>query len=72
MTKKECAVIMAYTGTCMLKGDDLKYFYSYLSEIAGRPVYTHELVKIVDEYKETKIKEDFLSICKSALDLGGE
>ena len=40
MTKHECAVVMAYTGIAMLKGDDLFHFYDYLSGIIGRPVYT--------------------------------
>ena len=39
MTKRECAVIMAFTGVCMLKGDDLKYFYEYVFEIMGRPIF---------------------------------
>ena len=31
MTKHECAVITAYTDVSMLKGDDLKYLFDYLS-----------------------------------------
>lgn len=33
MTKKECAVVMAYTGATMLAGDDLYFFYDYLEQI---------------------------------------
>ena len=29
MTKQECAVVMAYTGTVMLTGDNLGIYYKY-------------------------------------------
>ncbi len=32
MTKRECAIITAYTDISMLQGNDLKYLYDYLSE----------------------------------------
>lgn len=38
MTYRECAIVMAYTGTCMLSGDRLQHYYSYVSEILGEPV----------------------------------
>ncbi len=66
MTKRECAVVMAYTGIAMLKGDDLFHFYDYLSGIIGRPVYTHEIPRVVDYYKDTRIRDDFLALCKNA------
>lgn len=66
MTKHELAVIMAYTDIVTLTGDNLKYLYDYLSEIAGRAVYTHELPKIADKYRETVIRNDFTEICKNA------
>ena len=66
MTKHECAVIMAYTGMTMLKGDSLSHFYDYLSGIVGRPVYTHEIPSVVDRYRNTVIKDDFLALCRSA------
>lgn len=65
MTKRECAVIMVYTGTCMLTGDDLDYFYEYISELMGRPVYTHELPALADDLKE-KAKPDFIRLCREA------
>lgn len=65
MTYRECAVVMAYTGTCMLTGDKLKHFYSYVSEILGEPVWTHELGIRADEIKE-KSKPDFLHLCAEA------
>lgn len=43
MTKHECAIVTAYTDISMLKGDDLKYLYHYLSKFIDRPIYTHEI-----------------------------
>lgn len=68
ITKHECAVIMAYTGVCMLQGDDLKYFYDYVEKLLGKPVWTHELAEDgIDEMIKEKSKEDFLRICKEAV-----
>ena len=66
MTKHECAIITAYTEISMLKGDDLKYLYEYLSGIVGRKIYTHEIPAVVSHFKNTVIREDFLSLCKNA------
>ena len=68
MTKRECAIISAYTEILMLKGDDLKYLYEYLSDIIGRKIYTHEIPAVVSHFKNTVIQEDFLSLCKNAKD----
>lgn len=65
MTKHECAVVMAYTGSCTLAGKDLNYFYAYASELLGRDVYSHEMPDLADELKE-KSKIDFIRICQSA------
>ncbi len=65
MTKHECAVVTAYTGVSMLKGNDLKYLYKYLSGLIGRPVYTHEIPAVAEAYKE-QIREDFLALCRNA------
>ena len=65
MTKHECAVVTAYTGVSMLKGNDLKYLYKYLSGLIGRPVYTHEIPAVAEAYKE-QIREDFLVLCRNA------
>ena len=65
MTQRECAVVMAYTGVCMLKGDDLQLFYDYVSEIMGRPMYTHEIGEQADAIKDAA-KDDFLKLCESA------
>lgn len=67
MTKHECAIVMAYTGKCMLTGNDFNIFHKYVEDIMGRPVYTHEMgiPTIVDEIKE-KSKKDFLELCANA------
>ncbi len=58
MTKRESAVVSAYTGTLLGSMDDL---YNYLSELEGRPVFTHELPFITEKHK-ARIKQDFTSI----------
>jgi hypothetical protein len=68
MTKRELAIIMAYTDVTTLTGDDLKYLYDYLSELAERAVYTHEMPEIIDKYKETLIRSDFVKLCENASD----
>lgn len=64
MTDSERAIIMAYTGVCMLEGDKLNIFYKYIEELLGYPVWTHELAdrRLWDEIKE-KSKSDFLALC---------
>lgn len=72
MTKNEAAVIMAYTGQVMLAGDDFDIFHLYIQKILKRPVFTYELgsESVWDEIKE-KSKNDFLDICKNAVDTHG-
>lgn len=72
MTKNEAAIIMAYTGQVMLTGDDFDIFHRYIQKILKRPVFTHELgnESVWDEIKE-KSKNDFLDICKNAVDTCG-
>ena len=62
MTNREKAIVTAYTGICMFEGEEFKEFYSYLSELYGRPVYTHELVTL--DIKE-RSKDDFIELCRS-------
>lgn len=65
MTKRECAIVMAYTGVVMLTGDSLKEYYKYLNEIMGRPVYSHELAfKSVQKEIKEACRADFISLCK--------
>lgn len=65
MTDKEKAIIMAYTGVCMLTGDRLNTFYDYVNEIMGRPIFTHELSsKAVWAELRSKSEPDFIKLCK--------
>lgn len=65
MTKRECAIVTAYTDIAMLKGSDLKYLYSYLSGIIGRPVYSHEIPAVCMRFRE-QIRKDFIDLCRNA------
>ena len=65
MTKQECAVVTAYTDISMLRGDDLKYLYRYLSGFLGRPVYTHEIPAVCMQFRD-RIREDFIALCRDA------
>lgn len=64
MTNREKAVITAYTGVCMLYGDEFQHFHKYVAELMGRPVFNYELANkaIWDEIKE-KATPDFLKLC---------
>jgi hypothetical protein len=61
MTDREKAIVMARTGIVMLTGDRINEFYKYLSELYGRPVYTHEIVAL--DIKE-KSMPDFIRLCR--------
>lgn len=63
MTDREKAIVMAYTGTCMLTEDKFHIFHEYVEKLMGRPIYTHELGLLADEIKE-KAKDDFIKLCK--------
>lgn len=64
MTDREKAIVMAYTGTCMLVGEKLEVFYKYLEELFGRPVYTHELGSdLISNLIKEKSKDDFMKLC---------
>ena len=73
MTKRECAIIQAYTGVCMLAGENLGVFYDYIQELMGRPVWTHELAdeNVVKTIKE-RAKPDFIELCRTAVDVCDE
>jgi hypothetical protein len=60
MTKKEAAIVSAYTGFLIGKFEDL---HGYAEEVLERPVFTHEfgIHKIANELRE-KSKKDFVSI----------
>lgn len=65
MTKRECAIVTAYTGVAMLHGADLECFYDYCSELLGFRAYTHELWRYADKIKEMS-RKDFIELCRSA------
>jgi len=60
ITKKEAAIIGAYTG--ILKGD-FSDMHEYIEQILDRPVFTHELAskELNNKIKELS-KQDFLNI----------
>lgn len=58
MTKREAAIVSAYTGYLIGEFSD---FHAYAEEIMGRPLFTHEVPSIAEELKE-KSKKDFISI----------
>lgn len=60
MTKREAAVVSAYTGVLL---GDFSDMHEYIEEVMERPVFTHELgnTVVVAELKE-KSKKDFVSL----------
>ena len=58
VTKREAAVIGAYTGYLLGEIEDL---HTYVEEVAGCPVFTHELPGMCDQLKD-KIKQHFVAI----------
>lgn len=66
MTDKEKAIVMAYTGTCMLTGEKFQIFHKYVEYLMGRPVWTHEIGFLGDVIKE-KSKDDFISLCEDKI-----
>lgn len=64
MTKKEAVVIEAYTGVCMLTGEDRNLFFKYINQLMGRKVYMYETLALEREIKE-KAEPDFIKICKN-------
>jgi len=67
MTKRECAIVEAYTGVVMCAGKDTMHVYKYLEDIIGHPVYTHEIYDLMEEIQE-KSKPDFVRLCKDSTD----
>ena len=58
MTRYEATIVSAYTGYFIGELDDL---YKYLSELVGRPIYTHEIPAVLEEY-HSKIRQDFVML----------
>ena len=59
MTKREAAIVGAFTGVLLGKFSDMK---EYIEEVVGRPVFTHELGGSINEEVKEKSKQDFLNI----------
>lgn len=66
MTLKERVIVETYTGVVMVVGEERYEVYKYISELMGRPVFTHELAdrEIQEKLKELS-KPDFIKLCKS-------
>lgn len=54
MTKREAAIVSAYTGILI---GDFTDMLEYISELMGKPIYTHELPSIYNEIKEKSFKD---------------
>ena len=65
MTRRESAIISAYTGFLAGPFDAMQ---EYVEEIMGRPVFTHEMgsKEIAAEIKE-KSKADFVALANSVV-----
>lgn len=63
MTKREAAIIGAFTGILI---GDFSDMHGYIEEIMGRAVFTHEMgnKEIAQEIKN-KSKTDLLNICSN-------
>ena len=60
LTKREAAIIAAYTGYLI---GEFSEMHKYIEEVMGRPVFTHEMV--LNEFMKQlheKSKQDFVSI----------
>lgn len=67
MTIRECAIVTAYTGVLMLRGENFGELYKYAEEVTGISPYTHDFsdedfIKLLKE----KSKPDFLKLCEEA------
>ena len=62
MTRKECAIVSAYTG--ILCGD-FNEFHKYAEELLGRPIWTHEFATkdLMNKIKELS-RNDFCNLGK--------
>ncbi|MDD3251782.1 MAG: hypothetical protein PHV18_04385 [Lachnospiraceae bacterium] len=58
MTGREGAILSAHTGILLCNIDD---YHKYVSELMGRPVWTHELGGLMDEVKK-RSTPDFLEL----------
>lgn len=63
MTQREKAICELVTGVCFCEGDQREAVYKYVSELLGRPVYTHEFPAMYEKLKELAMP-DFMTMCK--------
>ena len=60
MTKREAAIVSAFTGRLLGDFSDL---HEYVEQIMKRPVFTHEMgSQAVSEEIKTRAKPDFVTI----------
>ena len=60
MTKREAAIVAAYTGYLIGAFSDM---HEYVEEVMGRPVWTHEMGSAAFmEQLRKKAKKDFVAI----------
>lgn len=60
MTKREAAIVSAYTGYLIGTFDEL---HKYIEEKMGRPVFTHEMASVTFEEQLRKAsKVDFVAM----------
>lgn len=65
MTKREAAIVSAFTGRLLGEFDE---YHAYIEEIMGRPVFTHELGnRIIAKEISSLAKQDFTHIIISNL-----
>ena len=57
MTKREGAILSAYTG-CLLC--DFNDFHKYIEELLGRPVFTHEIPELTEYKPNHFVETEFL------------
>lgn len=58
MTKREGAILSAYTGYLLCDFND---FHKYIEELLGHPVFTHEIPELTEEIKE-RSRTDFITV----------
>jgi hypothetical protein len=63
MTRRESAIIGAFTGTLV---GPFNALHGYIEELMKRPVWTHELAsKELSEEIKRRAKKDFMALCAS-------
>ena len=63
MTKKEAAIISAYTGFLCGNFSDM---HKYAEDVMGEPIFTHQFnSKEYWEKLKEKVKPDFIKLCEN-------